>query len=906
MTKLLRFAGVALLALTIGVFGCGDDADPVAPTVTVTVPTPPTPPTPPPPPLAVTMTPSPQTIGVGGFVVFAVGVSGGVAGEVATWTCASSDPSKATVSVIPAGCEVAAVAVGGVTITAVVTKGGATINAGAGLTITEDMVDPASLFIASIEDSDGDDEVLSGGVKVTLSVERGDQTFMLLSVLVDGVVADTLSFTGGASAVAAPQDEPAQQAVHPFVLSFNSAEYDAVTGEPTYLNGERTISAELMVAGSDEPITSGFHAREFANDDGVQVAVSGLGAGAMNSATGQMWYGGPAAMIEITAVPVLYSGGSVSSLGIGDFCGADAATDAEAPFVFTPTCKGTSVTEGDNPGETPEFTIAGTGVGVRNDDIFPLYLDFDGPPAPTFYPTPNGREDGWVNLTVDFLGEQKSSNKDGWLNYNADDAGVGGYQPVLRYAEAPSGGDGLEEALAAPILTPANLPGESKENAYCAVVSAVDLLGNESDLPDPDDDTCMTVAEVMATSLTGMNDDDQTPDVDESMQDVTFTSAMRGGVDITPPAVEFTAASLKADSTALSTGVDWVIHVSDRLGALHSDPLDIEISRRDAKTTKKLGESENNQAHVDSFTVANTSPSPRYAVEVGTAAVGYHTFTASVKDKAGNVSSSISRIALNDPTSAPESRVFLVPGGDSFTYEKTLVMTDNLSIKSYSAVLPLGDLGRRTLKTVPVDAYNAASLTTSRTVQETVKLPYIAIQAGTASAIALTSFMVSVSDQAGTASTGADGTDDLSTPPVADMPQVTGFRSGGGLEVVFGPVSGTSRMAKDPVKLTATVQMPDDNLDSPFSRVDFYGQIGNGATADLKFIGSVDTSAATTKLVDAPGRDWIYELVVSAEDYEEMVDDGDNNIVALGVSTAKGGSVAVSAVSDTTLDIDEN
>ena len=45
MTKLLRFAGVALLALTIGVFGCGDDEDPVAPTVTV--PTPPTPPTPP-------------------------------------------------------------------------------------------------------------------------------------------------------------------------------------------------------------------------------------------------------------------------------------------------------------------------------------------------------------------------------------------------------------------------------------------------------------------------------------------------------------------------------------------------------------------------------------------------------------------------------------------------------------------------------------------------------------------------------------------------------------------------------------------------------------------------------------------------------------------------------------------
>ena len=58
-------------------------------------------------------------------------------------------------------------------------------------------------------------------------------------------------------------------------------------------------------------------------------------------------------------------------------------------------------------------------------------------------------------------------------------------------------------------------------------------------------------------------------------------------------------------------------------------------------------------------------------------------------------------------------------------------MTDNLSIKSYSAwILPLGDVGRLTLKTVPVDAYNAASLTTSRTVQETVKLPYLAIQDG--------------------------------------------------------------------------------------------------------------------------------------------------------------------------------
>ena len=56
--------------------------------------------------------------------------------------------------------------------------------------------------------------------------------------------------------------------------------------------------------------------------------------------------------------------------------------------------------------------------------------------------------------------------KNGWLSYNDDDdAGVGGYDPVLRYAAVPSsgGGTGLDEAIAAPILTPANLPDESTE-----------------------------------------------------------------------------------------------------------------------------------------------------------------------------------------------------------------------------------------------------------------------------------------------------------------------------------------------------------------------------------------------------------------------------------------------------------
>ena len=78
---------------------------------------------------------------------------------------------------------------------------------------------------------------------------------------------------------------------------------------------------------------------------------------------------------------------------------------------------------------------------------------------------------------------------------------------------------------AAPILTLANLPGESKDpDAYCAVVSAVDLLGNESDPLDPDDDTCMTVRPTYGNQQchgSGTTILDTTGDVDESMQDAT-------------------------------------------------------------------------------------------------------------------------------------------------------------------------------------------------------------------------------------------------------------------------------------------------------------------------------------------------------------------------------------------------
>ena len=127
---------------------------------------------------------------------------------------------------------------------------------------------------------------------------------MQLSVLVDGVdgmVAATLPFGGSASAVAAvaaPEGEEGeqeqQQAVHSFKLAFNSAEYHDVTGDATYMNGEHTISAVLMVAGagSDERVESGIHDVEFGNDDGY-IVTADLGDNSEIGDDGRRWYGGP-------------------------------------------------------------------------------------------------------------------------------------------------------------------------------------------------------------------------------------------------------------------------------------------------------------------------------------------------------------------------------------------------------------------------------------------------------------------------------------------------------------------------------------------------------------------------------------------------------------------------------------
>ena len=258
----------------------------------------------------------------------------------------------------------------------------------------------------------------------------------------------------------------------------------------TYPNGAYEIVAGVTLQGSTEESTSNRKDVEFENSSVVVASVNGLGDGERNSRTGRVWYGGPDVSVEISALAVSYSSGAaVSSVTLLQFCDDDAATDSEAPFSFPVDCDGFQSEEG---GTTPLFNVDGAEIDSKGGEV---YLDFKAPDAPHFRPNPNKREGGWVNADVGFTAEHKENEpgkKDGWLIYNDDnnaDDGVGEYTPRIRAAKAADKKVG--GALDAPVLTQdvvlpalAALAGQSsKMDEYCVVVSAVDMLGNESKLP---------------------------------------------------------------------------------------------------------------------------------------------------------------------------------------------------------------------------------------------------------------------------------------------------------------------------------------------------------------------------------------------------------------------------------------
>ena len=565
-----------------------------------------------------------------------------------------------------------------------------------------------SIIITEVTGDEGDDKI-SGRVTATIDVERGE--FEKIALYVDGEEVDAQLFGLGSAPAEEPALAAAQQSGVLFRLSFDSGEYDD-EGVVTYPNEAYEIVAGVTLQGSTEEFYSNRMEVEFKNSSFVLASVKGLGDGERNSSTGQVWHGGPDLSVKISALAVSYSSGAaVSSVTLLPFCDDDAATDSEAPFEFPVDCDGFQ-SEGD--GTTPMFNVGGAEIASKGGKV---YLDFKAPDAPHFQPNPNKRELGWVNADVGFTAEyeDKKGKRDGWLIYhhddnvdNAADDGVGEYTPRIRFAEAGADkkvGGALDAAFWTQLVLPPALAGKSsKANAYCVVVSAVDMLGNESKLPDADDD-CVSAADYDADN----------PDK---------SAGLLAGVDLQEPTIAFSPQSPKENAATME---NFQVQLADEGSGIRVDspPLTASVTLRD-----KDGDEEIEDLEISvSLPLATTVGLPD--------GVGYYTFTALSLDKAGNKSVQMVRTAVHD-TKAPELGL-IVGGYAKGAYSLTATLTDDLSIKHYWAeafdiitgvsTTPVLILPRE--GSVAVDDYDSADLTQSRLTSPPLTMEvFRALQAG--------------------------------------------------------------------------------------------------------------------------------------------------------------------------------
>ena len=868
------------------------------------------------------ITPPAAEVGVDGMVDFAVGTSGG--SGAASWTCTSSDVAVATVEMTATGCRATAVAGGGATITAAVTKGSESTNVAAQLTVST--TTDAFVLVTDISDEHGNDASgLKDNVTVTVSVERGSQTFEKLSLNVDGMEVDAQDF-GTAAA------DDAEQTVHEFKLSFNSAGYEEHGDhiDVDYMNGDHSIQALLKIAGRDDALMSNVLDVVFDNDDGYMVDAD-LGEYSMLADDGKRWYGGPAnGHIVISALAVSYSGAETGAVTIslagceaeayeGDDNGnGDDHGHGHAGTAFEFDC------EGEDAGRAIMVMEGGNEATILN-DLPDANIDMEGPAmSPYFSPNPNNRQMGWVNQTVGFNMEQSSDNENGWLTFNdegADDVGVGGYMAVLRYAEADNGS--VEDAIAAAPLSLTNFPGESKMDAYCVVVSAVDALGNESGLPDEDDGTCLTAGlpdadagtdadnntndatgyEMLLEALAMAERADPVVEADvTAAKDALADAGLLAGLDITPPGIEIDEEMRLTAIPADGFSFDIYDDENDVANSgLHSlAPLLVRIQRRTTDKTECLAIDDLASAtatpagtpgEVDNGDDVSCTADPS-ALADGTAITfsttpatshAYYTLTGSAVDQAGNFAMPVSHTLVfdNSVATATAPAAPAIEAGETFQIASFL--NDDLSIREYYVTADfgadiLGVTGPISLGVVHptmVDEFNAPMLT-HRNYSVTADIEtYAGLQENVAATdvTELATVSVVVRDQA-----DSDGTNNATpsaalTVEAADDPFEGTGTDPDNFTVAFTADEAAICAAEDTddcddavedetsTELEVVVTAGGDGAFSdPFERVDFWMRDVNGHSWML---GS-DTSGESGRVDNARTRTWTYSMEFSA------------------------------------------
>ena len=751
------------------------------------------------------------------------------------------------------------------------------------------------LIITGVTDDTDDDGKISGRLTATIDIERerGDARFEKIALYVDGAEVVTQLF-GLPPAPAADAAELAQQVV--FSLSFDSDEFDPETGAVTYPNGTVGIVAGVTVVGSEVEDYSQQWDVELENDDGY-VVTADLGDNSEIGDDGRRWYGGPGnGTIDITALPVSYSGESVTSVS-ANFCGEDAPdSDGSDGYTFEFECEDReSNTDADEGAVGDMLTISSPGedgVILNDDHPFPAFVDFVGPTgSPIIVANRNGRENGWLNAAVALTGKVDADDDDdeNWLVEGADDTGgIGGYNMMLLM------GENLEKALDA--SPSSSLPAESAANdSYCAIALATDDLGNMSKLPDKAD-SCRA-APAGADALVDHDNDMMTPDVygyDETPDNVgdmvedVSGQTLEFGVDTTVPTIEFAddydddnrhneipdAFVFEHDDDESNVGNSGLVQ-DGGLGSLL-----VGIQRRTASKTECLTIADDGEVAAEAAVdddCDNTAITGEDVTLVAGVGVAYYTLSGMAQDAAGNSSDAISHTFVYDndvATATAPSVPGVIEAGKPFAGASFL--NDGLSIRDYygaanfAGVLSLG-IGIP----IAVDEFDASSLTyRNHTVSATVDT-YAGLQSQEGGSVqALTGATVAVRDQ-----TQATYTSMPATFTVADAPAVTdGFPATGaddGFTLEFQgrndasvyAFCGIAKCDDDDAETSVKIEVraradASGTFGDPFERVDFWVTDINGVSWKVGSDASGTSGRVGGDADNARNRTWTYSVTL--------------------------------------------
>jgi hypothetical protein len=683
MKKLHRTALVAGV-LAFGVAACGDD-------VTVVEPTPP-----PPPPLSVTLTPSNASVGVGEVADFAVGVSGGDAGATASWTCASSNTGVATVATTDTGCRATGVAAGSASVTATVTKGNQSSNAGAQLTVAAAADTNAQVSIQSISHGGGSSLTgIEGQLDVRINLTPNDETVTRLELVIiedgeESVVA-AQEFAAGAFA----EDEDAAENTQEIVLSFNTARYDidedAGVGVPDFINGDKQLSARAFTvqAGDAAPSAVNTITVQFANEDFFDIATEIDGSSALSS-TGVRWHEGD---VTVTAYPVFYSGKAAGQvqLALHDNAAAPAGVLAvdvleEGPFTvtffrdededdedrividpFEGQVIASAILFSYDDGSEPQFSLLGVeGLSVSGTTRF----DIVGPTlADLHFALRNQR---WVGIDWSFYGGNEDFGQDE-EDVIADpvDGGVGVASDARVSIYAAT--DLEDEDTFVQVETTADVDeSPSLAEGYYLVFVGTDRLGNET----------VRYARYI------------TADAEWTANGGTEAQASLFGVDLTRPEIEFVEANTfdpNFFTTAPAAG-DFEFDVD----VVETGPSGPALAGEWIQNRLRLWVPGSTVCIIGAGTACNfetfdptTLPSD-FDAEV--TSQGYYQLQFRTTDLAGNRSEEIQRLALYD---AAAPTITVVQGGGTLTPTSPVqaILTDNIDLASVQGYFTIGGEG---------------------------------------------------------------------------------------------------------------------------------------------------------------------------------------------------------------------